>query len=989
MSSRRANLLIYRNILLFLFFTFGWVTNASAVLQPAFEEVFLGAVGGRTRAWGVAIADFTNDGVPDVISGETFGDIHLFVGNGDRTFSDNGVVINMSFHDAYAVAAGDFNLDGNQDFVLSRTGGSGNANDGVVLLYLGNGNGTFQSTGFPQAGLLVGDAGTDPVSMVAGDVDGDGDTDIIVGERSDSAADTADVVLFRNQIVTPGTDPTWNPEILIAGVDRGFSPEPDDPPYFPPDAYLEAYGLALGDVDNDGDQDLLVSDTAKYLYIYENDGSGAFAPIRYDTVPTRHWAYDRLYGDFTHELPLAAGDLNDDGLVDFATVVQTGAGSASNPPAVVEVWLNEGLDGSLRPTFGNSGKAGGQGTDARGLAVGQIDISNDFVADIVYGNFQGDVYGLYPLTTDTDGDEIVDVLDNAPDHFNPPLLDMNTDGGINRFDQLDNDHDGVGDPADDDDDNDNVFDDNDNCIFTPNENQEDFDGDGRGDACDPLNDSDMDGDGVNDGPIDLALALAMKALDAKATWALGNTHIIIRIDALSRVFQNEFVQTMLDGATLTPEDWEAKKFDNYNGNGDAPALPGYQVPDDLEGGMNTPITVVVIPRLIFNAFGDPDPIDWINMRNANFNLEIAQHGTYHADNTLLGDWKDQTDRNFFSCETCGFSVDAMFQYLRVGKRTLLGEYDDDPWILAPAGAPYIDWTTAANPMISYAPPFNTSDADSRDASSRLLAVGFSASEYEEDSSIFTPEGSHQDDFDLFGMFHASAHLEVDPEEVAELDTILVPGTLNTWLIEEVSWSTRYCNDLPRLVFCDAAPGDVNRENNMVDEVRWGQWLALLEYANANGVVMTMGDYSLAMATDNCIGIPNPAQADSDADGVGNECDIEQIDLLPGSRKNQINLKKKGVIPVVILGSDLIDVTLVDVTTLAFGPDRVAPAHDLEDAAVYTGHLEDKNGDGYIDLVSHYSVQQSGIEKGDTEACLQGQIAGTFFKACDSITTKGR
>jgi hypothetical protein len=231
------------------------------------------------------------------------------------------------------------------------------------------------------------------------------------------------------------------------------------------------------------------------------------------------------------------------------------------------------------------------------------------------------------------------------------------------------------------------------------------------------------------------------------------------------------------------------------------------------------------------------------------------------------------------------------------------------------------------------------------------------------------------------MFHASADLEVDPEDVDYLDFILVPGTLNTWLIEEVSWSTRYCNDLPRLVPCAVAPGNVNRENNMVDDVRWGQWLALLEYANSHGVVMTMGDYALAMATDNCIGVPNPAQADFDADGVGDKCDIEQIDLMPGSDKNPVNLKKKGVIPVAIYGSDLIDAALVDVSTLAFGPGAAAPAHG--------GYLEDVNKDGYTDLVSHYDVQESGIQSGDTSACLQGQIAGTPFMACDSITVKGR
>lgn len=965
----------------------GWITTANAVLQPGFDQELLGDVGdtfGRNRAYGVGMADFNGDSIDDMVSGDTAGDVHYYQGVGDGTFVDNGVKINAGFHDAYGLATGDFNNDDKQDVVLSFTGGSGSALDGELHLYLGNGDGTFTGTttifGLPRLGILIGDAGTDPMTLVAGDIDGDGDIDLISGDRIAPDNNHADVLLFRNQLI-PGGTLNFTAETIISAP--GGTPDPENPPYFPPTSYLHAYGLALGDVDDDTDLDLLVGDRANYMYVYENDGFGGFSPVRYETIGTRPFAFDRLHTNFSSKMSLAAGDMNGDGVLDFASSVQTGDGGQF--PGQIDLWLGVGADSSGRPDFNSAGVIGEAGNDARGLAVGQLNPANDAYVDIVFGNFEGDLWGLFADLLDSDNDDIVDRFDNAPMHYNPPVLDMNTDGGINRFDQLDNDHDGVGDPADDDDDNDTVLDVVDNCEFTPNEYQDDFDGDGRGNACDPLNDTDTDGDGITDGPMELDLV--MKAVDAKATWAQSDTHIIVRIDALSRVFQNEFVQTMLDGATLTPAEWEDKKFENYNGIGDAPAEPGYQVPEDLEGGMDTPITIVVIPKLLFNAFGDPDPIEWINMRNANPNLEIAQHGTYHADNTLLGDWADQSDRNFFSCETCGFPVAAMYQYLRVGKRTLLGEYDD-PWILAPTDAHYIDWTTAANPMISYAPPFNTSDTDSRDASSRLGAVGFSASTYEENSSVFTPEGSHQDDFDQFGMFHASAHLEVDPEDVALLDYIYVPGTLNTWLIEEVSWSTRYCNDLDRLEPCADAPGNINRENNMVDEVRWGQWLTLLEFANTHGVVMTLGDYALAVATDNCIGISNPDQADADADGVGDVCDIEYIDIMPGSDKNPINLKKKGVIPVEILGSDLIDVTLVDVSTLRFGPDAAAPSHDLEDPAVYALHLVDTNTDGFMDLVSHYDMQETGIASDNETACLKGQIAGTMFTACDSITTKG-
>ena len=115
-----------------------------------------------------------------------------------------------------------------------------------------------------------------------------------------------------------------------------------------------------------------------------------------------------------------------------------------------------------------------------------------------------------------------------------------------------------------------------------------------------------------------------------------------------------------------------------------------------------------------------------------------------------------------------------------------------------------------------------------------------------------------------------------------------------------------------------------------------------------------------------------------------------IDIKPGSDRNSINPNSKGVIPVAILGSASFDVTTVDVTTLAFGPDGATPAHDLTDPLVYANHLQDVNGDGFTDLVSHYRTQDTGIAKGDTEACLTGETTGgVAIWSCDAIKTVGK
>jgi hypothetical protein len=107
----------------------------------------------------------------------------------------------------------------------------------------------------------------------------------------------------------------------------------------------------------------------------------------------------------------------------------------------------------------------------------------------------------------------------------------------------------------------------------------------------------------------------------------------------------------------------------------------------------------------------------------------------------------------------------------------------------------------------------------------------------------------------------------------------------------------------------------------------------------------------------------------------------EIDIRPGPTQNRINPFSRGVIAVAILGSESLDVSNVDVTTLAFGP-AGAPVALRNDP-----RLRDTNRDGFDDLVAHFLTEESGIAPGDEEACLTGEtLDGRPFGDCDSIMT---
>jgi len=109
-----------------------------------------------------------------------------------------------------------------------------------------------------------------------------------------------------------------------------------------------------------------------------------------------------------------------------------------------------------------------------------------------------------------------------------------------------------------------------------------------------------------------------------------------------------------------------------------------------------------------------------------------------------------------------------------------------------------------------------------------------------------------------------------------------------------------------------------------------------------------------------------------------------VDIKPGSSRNPIKLSAVGLVPVGILTTNSLDATTIDPSTVCFGDDDHAVQRDCTEAHGM-GHIEDLNGDGRSDQLLHYEVGQTGIDRGDTQACLTGRtFSGLSIEGCDSI-----
>ena len=270
---------------------------------------------------GVAIADYDNDGLPDIYLLSTDGPNRLYKNKGDFQFEDvtaqAGVDGSIDGQDVWGAGAsfGDVDNDGDQDLLVCNMGAAN-------LLYLNQGDGTFVESA-TRAGLSY--QGASKVASFC-DYDGDGDLDIYLltnqvreldGKAKVNLVDGVPTVhpdyqdfyqmiegrmvhagerdvLYQNQ--GNGTFTDVSQAAGIAGHDLGLS-------------------VTWLDYNNDGWQDIYVGNDFKTPdHLYQNNGDGTFTDVIASV--THHTPWFSMGAD--------AGDLNNDGHIDMMVADMSG-----------------------------------------------------------------------------------------------------------------------------------------------------------------------------------------------------------------------------------------------------------------------------------------------------------------------------------------------------------------------------------------------------------------------------------------------------------------------------------------------------------------------------------------------------------------------------------------------------------------------------------------------------------------------------------------
>jgi hypothetical protein len=281
----------------------------------------------------LGVGDLNGDGKLDVLALSPLdSNVYELLGNGDGTLqAATAIAVGNAAGLATGMVEGDFNGNGTLDFAVANS--PGYTSSGVISVFYGNGDGTFQPEIQYNPTAQINSA------LALGDFNGDGFADIVFSSEVTSVPTQVGVMFggSNGKFLSPnsypvGPTPTapafadFNGDGIpdMAAVGTGFSGNlwvmlgNGDGTFQPATNYTTAFGssaVVAADFNGDGKMDLAVGNgTASNILVFLGNGDGTFqSPISGASV----------FGGASF---LAAGDFNKDGVPDIAVSGILGVG---------------------------------------------------------------------------------------------------------------------------------------------------------------------------------------------------------------------------------------------------------------------------------------------------------------------------------------------------------------------------------------------------------------------------------------------------------------------------------------------------------------------------------------------------------------------------------------------------------------------------------------------------------------------------------------